>query len=179
LPYRRNVGFVGRAAEIAAVADALARVGGAVVVTGVGGLGKTQLAVEVTGAAVAAGAYPGGVWWVPMAAPDAVAGAVAALGGPDGLAVPGWQEGQPEQNRALVQRAWAEPTLRLLVFDNLEDPKLWAAWRPPPGSGCRVLITSRRGQWSQRSGVQTVPCRHWRKQRAANCCWRRAPRNGT
>ena len=156
LPYRRNASFVGRADEIAAVTAALAA-GRAVAVTGTGGLGKTQLAVEVAGAAVEAGTYPGGVWWVPMAAPDAVAGRVAALGGPDGLALPGWQEGQPDANRALVQRAWATPTVRLLIFDNLEDPQLWQQWRPAAGSGCRVLITARRGQWSHRSGVQAVP----------------------
>ena len=157
LPYRRNESFVGRVDEMAAVAAGLAA-GRAVAVTGAGGLGKTQLAVELAVRAVEASSYPGGVWWVPMAEADAVAGAVAALGGPDSMAVPGWQEGQPEANRKLVQRAWAEPTARLLIFDNLEDPAQLDSWRPPATSGCRVLITSRaQGDWPDDAGVDEVP----------------------
>jgi len=46
--------------------------------------------------------------------------------------------------------------MRLLIFDNLEDATLWQRWQPPPASGCRVLITTRRGQWPKHSGVQKV-----------------------
>jgi len=72
------------------------------------------------------------------------------------MALAGWQDGQLERNLTLVRRAWEEPTVRLLIVDNLEDPKLWQQWRPLPGGGCRVLITTRRGQWPQRSGVTAV-----------------------
>ena len=157
LPYRHNESFVGRADEIAAVVNALTA-GRAVAVTGTGGLGKTQLAIEVGWAGMNVGTYPGGVWWVPLAEPGAVVGAVAALGGPDALALPGWQEGQPDANRKLVQQAWAGPTMRLLIFDNLDDPARLDSWRPPPTSGCRVLITSRcQGDWPDDSGVDEVP----------------------
>jgi hypothetical protein len=55
-----------------------------------------------------------------------------------------------------VLQAWNEPARRLLVFDNLEDPKLLRAWRPSSG-GARVLITTRRGVWAAHSGVRPVP----------------------
>jgi len=84
LPYHRNLSFVGRTSEIAQIEQGLAA-GRAVAVTGMGGLGKTQVAVEVVARTLAAGRYPGGVWWVPMGAPEAVDGLVAALGGPSGM----------------------------------------------------------------------------------------------
>jgi len=51
---------------------------------------------------------------------------------------------------------WQTPLPRLLVFDNCEDPKLLARWRPPAG-GARVLVTSRRSDWDPALGVQTLP----------------------
>ena len=155
LPYHRNLSFVGRTSEITQIEQGLAA-GRAVAVTGMGGLGKTQVAVEVAARTLDAGRYPGGVWWVPMGAPEAVEGLVAALSGPSGMALPGWEEGKQAANLVLVQRAWSTPIARLLICDNLEDPNLWQRWQPPPGSGCRVLITTRRGQWPKHSGVQKV-----------------------
>src|SRR5207237_5484465 len=45
---------------------------------------------------------------------------------------------------------------RLLVFDNCEEEALLDAWRPPAG-GCRVLVTSRRSEWTPTLGVRTLP----------------------
>jgi hypothetical protein len=61
----------------------------------------------------------------------------------------------PDQVR-LVRAAWQEPAPRLLVFDNCEDERLLAAWRPSSG-GSRVLLTSRRGRWSKSLGLQALP----------------------
>lgn len=55
-----------------------------------------------------------------------------------------------------MRRAWGEPIRRLIVFDNLEEPRLLAEWRPA-GGGARVLITTRRGVWAATSGVRAVP----------------------
>lgn len=73
--------FVGRGAELAEVAHLLTR-HRLVTLVGAGGCGKTRLAAQA--AADAAEAYPGGVWWVELAAvsvPELVPWAVmAALG---------------------------------------------------------------------------------------------------
>jgi class 3 adenylate cyclase len=59
--------FLGRDAELADLAALLARDDVRLVtLTGPGGTGKTRLALQA--AAEAAAAFPGGVWWVPLAA---------------------------------------------------------------------------------------------------------------
>jgi hypothetical protein len=66
LPPRRE--FVGRTKELQALDDALRRDGRAAITQGslwgLGGVGKTALALEYAHRALEGGAYPGGVWWV-------------------------------------------------------------------------------------------------------------------
>ena len=76
--------FVGRERELADVTALIARADVRLVtLTGAGGSGKTRLALQAAGAA--AGDYPHGVWWVPLAAvadeADVPAAVVRALGG--------------------------------------------------------------------------------------------------
>ena len=54
-----------------------------------------------------------------------------------------------EEQVQVVCQEWQSPTPRLLVFDNCEEEKLLTEWRPKTG-GCRVVVTSRRGQWRRR-----------------------------
>jgi tetratricopeptide (TPR) repeat protein len=156
VPLERNPLFVGREGELQQIAADLAPERATVVVCGTGGLGKTQLAVEY--AYRAAGAYPGGVFWVPMEQAAGVAAQVAAFAAPDRLALPGFDPQAQAQNTALVQRAWEAPIARLLIFDNLEEQDavaLLREWRPRVG-GCRVLITSRSAHWPARLGVRPL-----------------------
>ncbi len=115
------------------------------------GVGKTQIATAV--AYRLRDRFPGGVFWLTMDPPESIASQVAALGGPEGMALAGWDPRHADQNRARVERAWQAPVDRLLVFDNLEDPTLLVRWQPKVG-GCPVLITSRNATWSARLGVQ-------------------------
>lgn len=74
----QTTSFIGRAADLPAVKARLAR-SRLVTLTGVGGAGKTRLALHV--AADVLDAYPDGVWFVELAsvaAPDLVASAIAA-----------------------------------------------------------------------------------------------------
>lgn len=161
LPYHRNAIFTGRLAELQQLAEVLlptettrGRLTKGVVITGMGGLGKSQLAVEF---AYRYGRfYPGGVYWLNLAEPENVYILVAALGGE------GWMNLFTDKDNLsltkqseLVKRAWQEPIPRLLIFDNCEDENLAAAWLPVSG-GCSVLITSRYRNWSRALPIKAV-----------------------
>jgi hypothetical protein len=103
--------FVGRASEVAGVQEALKK-HRLVTLTGVGGVGKTRLALEV--ATRAADAYADGVWVIelaPVGAPESVPDAVAAVLG---------ITQQRDTSMADSVAAALEGRSRLLVFDNCE-----------------------------------------------------------
>ncbi|HEY1011672.1 MAG TPA: tetratricopeptide repeat protein [Herpetosiphonaceae bacterium] len=156
MPFAPNPHFVGRDAVLLAVTGALH--GGAqaaraprAAVAGLGGIGKTSVAVEI--AHRYGGAFAGGVFWLSFADPAAIASEVAACGGPGLLDLhPSYGELKQEEQLALVREAWQRPIPRLLIFDNAEDPRLVQQWAPTSG-GCRVLLTSRRPTWPSSLGV--------------------------
>ncbi|WP_298815933.1 CHAT domain-containing protein, partial [Chloroflexus sp.] len=161
VPYRSNHLFRGREEELESLANILLKGSSdgapavvAPVVSGTGGIGKTQLAVEFVHRYHKH--FPGGVFWLDMSDPDGVKLQVARCGEPDGLNLPGFSSLSLDEKVAAVRRAWQESVLRLLVFDNLEDPALLKEWRPVTG-GARVLVTSRKTNWRATTGVRIVP----------------------
>ncbi len=154
--FRQNVHFVGREEELAALHDFLEeltplginsalrasqgtpRVAG---LTGMGGIGKTQLVVEYIYRYRQA--YPGGIFWINAAEPL-----------PQGFARIGQivcGNGYDKSQRALVQIAAdhlrSDPDT-LLVLDNLIEPDLLNlpvdGELVPAALPCRVLFTTRR-----------------------------------
>ena len=123
--------FLGRDAELAEICALLAREDVRLItLTGPGGTGKTRLALQA--AAGAADAFPGGVWWVPLAAmrdPKLVLPAAAqSLGASGDLA-----------------KHIGEERL-LLLLDNFEHLTAAAADLAPLMAACpglRLLVTSR------------------------------------
>lgn len=161
MPFSRNPLFVGRANELRTLATIFKRnqaVGfpstGIVAVSGLGGMGKTELAVEFVHRY---GQYfAGGVFWLSFTDPNAVPAEIASCGGADHLALrPDFEQLPIEQQVSLVRDAWDRPLPRLLIFDNCEDPALLERWRPHSDS-CRVVITSRRTQWNVALGVHSL-----------------------
>ena len=162
VPYQRNPKFVGRVEELHAIAAAL-QVGTTAAIaehktaaaTGLGGIGKTQLAVEFVHRY--GQFYPGGVFWLSFADPASVVAEVAACGDGDHLALhAGYSTLTRDEQVRLVRAAWEHDSVRLLIFDNCEDPVLLQQWRPKRG-GCRVLLTSRRASWTIDSQVWILP----------------------
>lgn len=129
--------FVGRGTELAEVL-ALLRDHRIVTLTGVGGAGKTRLALRV--ADRARPLHPDGCWFVPLAALTDPALVASQVAGTLGVLSP---EDAPEQ----VLRAAASDRESLVVLDNcehlVESAARVAHLLATAGRGVRVLATSR------------------------------------
>jgi tetratricopeptide (TPR) repeat protein len=144
LPWRRNPTFTGRMELLERLRAALtaATPGPAVVaLTGMGGVGKSQLALEY---AYRWQADYDRVWWVRAEQPATLLGDYAALA--EELELPVRQD--PDQGVVMAAvRRWLEHNRRwLLVLDNAEEV---ATVRPvlPRGGDGGVVITSRNPTW--------------------------------
>jgi tetratricopeptide (TPR) repeat protein len=148
VPYLRNWAFTGRQGLLAGLADNLG--GGTTTaitqaIAGLGGVGKTSLAVEY--------AYREHtrfevVWWVRAEEPATLLADYAALAGE--LRLPEVQAGlsDPEVLVAAVRRWFAGHDRWLLVFDNATRPEEVTELLPAGGGG-QVLITSRWAAWDE------------------------------
>jgi tetratricopeptide (TPR) repeat protein len=160
MPLAANPLFVGREEDLKTLArqlkagetSAVGQVETAAA-TGLGGIGKTQLASEF---AHRYGRYfAGGVFWMSFADASAVPAEVAACGTSLGLHL-SFETLTLEQQVRLVLEAWKSPLPRLLIFDNCEEEEPLRRWRPSFG-GSRALLTSRRSEWDLSLGIRTIP----------------------
>ena len=158
MPLSANPLFVGRQGDLRTLVRLLkvgetAAIGQIAAATGLGGIGKTQLACEFVHRY--GRFFEGGVFWMSFADEAAVPTEVAACGRGLGLH-PSYDSLPLEQQVRLVEEAWQSPLPRLLVFDNCEEPRLLDQRRPRSG-GARVLVTSRRSRWDPALGVKALP----------------------
>jgi len=138
----RNPGFTGRDGLLVAVRERLVDGDRAVVqaLHGMGGVGKTQLAMEY--AHRFAGAYEL-AWWINSEQAALIGDQFAALGADLGCVR---ADAGIEAVRAAVLADLRQKGRWLLVFDNAETPGDLRGWLP--GGGGHVLITSRERRWT-------------------------------
>jgi tetratricopeptide (TPR) repeat protein len=109
---------------------------------GLGGVGKTLLAVEYVHRHAQAF---GGVWWAPAQERTVLTASLAALAAKLDQRL----AGEPSQERAaragLAQLAGRSGLPFLLVYDNVEAPELLRDL--VPAAGARVLVTTRWADW--------------------------------
>jgi hypothetical protein len=116
---------------------------GRAVVQGMGGVGKTALAVEY--AYRFRGLYAG-VCWCPAETPTGLLNALASLAVT--LRAVTTEEADVEKAaKAALRRLAEQRAIWLLVYDNVEAPDRIADLLP--SAGARVLITSRFSDWSE------------------------------
>ncbi len=138
----RNPGFTGRDGLLVAVREAFATEERTVVqaLNGMGGVGKTQLAVEY------AHRFAGGydlVWWVNAESPALIGDQFAVLGAELECVGPG---APVSAVRDAVLAELRERGRWLLVFDDAQNPEDIRDWLPDGG---HVLVTSRARNWAE------------------------------
>jgi hypothetical protein len=156
IPFTRNALFTGREEPLGDLARALLHgEKPSTLVTqavqGMGGVGKTQLAVEF---AHRYGRFFHGVHWLDAAQPAAIGAEVAACG--EAMCLERWSDEQPEQV-ALTLAEWQRGGPRLVVLDNLEDVAAAREWLGRLSGGpVRLLLTARRSDWPADLGLDVL-----------------------
>ncbi|HUJ06091.1 MAG TPA: FxSxx-COOH system tetratricopeptide repeat protein [Streptosporangiaceae bacterium] len=143
----RNIDFTGRGSLLELLRDQLVRGGTAVVVAqalyGMGGVGKTQLALEYAHRFKADYDL---VWWIPAEGGSQISQSLAELSSRLGFHV-GDNVGDAVREALDALRRRDTGHRWLLVFDNADDPKDLQPFLPSgPGD---ILITSRNHAWNQ------------------------------
>lgn len=156
-PQARSRFFVGRAKTLATMREKLngARECPAVALTGMGGIGKTQLALEfVYRYALDEQLYPIALW-VRADSKLTLQRELAALAGPLSLNI-----GTDEEARwQAVRRCLSLRSDWLLILDNVPSPEALEWIRPllPERFGGHVILTSRFPHWSEFAEEMPVP----------------------
>lgn len=150
----RNPSFTGRTELLKELRIALTTGGPAALtqaISGLGGVGKTQLAAEY---AHRYANHYSVVWWVRAEAPATMAEDFARLATALGLP----EKDEADQRIAVeAVRTWLSRNDRwLLIFDNVNDPKTLTPYLPHPRTG-HILITSRNPSWRGVATPLTVP----------------------
>ena len=144
VPYLRNEFFTGRDTILTQLHDTLGQTGTAALsqaqaIHGLGGVGKTQTAVEY---AYRYFQQPSGYDWVLWvnASSLTLVGSFGAIA--TDLALPNYRENKLDEKIAAVQRWLSTNDRWLLIFDNVDDPDAVQNFLPNTHNG-RILITSR------------------------------------
>jgi tetratricopeptide (TPR) repeat protein len=143
----RNPNFTGRTELLAALTERLAAGGTTVVLPaalhGMGGIGKTQMAVEYIYRHLHDYDV---VWWIQAARPAQIRAGLTELA--QHLGLPGSSEANTAVPAVREALRLGQPYRRwLLVFDAAESPDVVRPFFPTNGSG-EILITSRNPDWA-------------------------------
>ena len=144
IPHNRNINFTGREEHLTHLKDALNSGQPAALtqaIHGLGGVGKTQLALEY---AYRNTAEYNIVWWIRSEETTTLASDYAALAGE--LKLPEKDEADQNVVNAAVKRWLETHPAWLLVFDNVQEPEDISKYLPQ-GSAGHILVTSRNPGW--------------------------------
>ncbi|MEO1070552.1 MAG: NB-ARC domain-containing protein, partial [Cyanobacteria bacterium J06638_6] len=107
---------------------------------GMGGIGKTELALQYALAQLTAGTYPSGICWLRAREQD-VASQIVRFAKTVGMSPP---DGELATQVAYVWANWSLlPATMLVIFDDVADLAAIQPYLPPQTDSFRVLITTR------------------------------------
>lgn len=157
MPWLANADFVGRRDELLSLARGFRPghatvIGQSAVITGSGGFGKTQLAIEAVWRY--GRFFAGGAFWLSFEDGAGIAGEIAACGTLLGLH-PDYVHLPPDEQVRLVLQHWHDGRPRLMVLDNCEDESLLRLWLPRIGAHS-ILVTSRCASWPGDLGLTAL-----------------------
>ena len=178
VPYPRNPYFTGRAEILAQIHATLGQSGTAALsqakaIHGLGGVGKTQTAVEYAYRYFEDELIYDWVFWVNASNLTLAAsfGKIVA-----DLALPNHETQKLDENTAAVSR-WLETHDRwLLIFDNLDEPNAVKPFRPKNPKG-RILLTSRAQRFESLGVANPIALNDMTPAEAHEFLWRRTGRS--
>lgn len=150
IPYSRNANFTGRIGLLDELRADLqsARIKA---LTGLGGIGKTQLALEYSYQ------YQNDydiVWWFRSELTTTILDDYALMA--ERLKLPGWETGDVNLMAEVARTFLENQTRWLLVFDNAQGPDDLRTFLPRGGGG-HVILTSRNPSWGNLARPIEVP----------------------
>jgi tetratricopeptide (TPR) repeat protein len=160
LPLRRNALFTGRSEPLSILARALLPQSptpqSPILITqaaqGMGGVGKTQLAIEF---AYRYGRFFRGIHWLNCTPPQTPNAEIATCG--EEMDLPYWPKEQSAQVARTLEE-WREGEARLVVLDNVENTSAVRVWLERLGGGpTRLLLTARQSDWPADLGLTLLP----------------------
>jgi tetratricopeptide (TPR) repeat protein len=163
VPFGRSPSFTGRVDELDKLRQVFRGAGPGSIfqaLHGLGGIGKTQLAVEY---AYRFSSDYDAVWWVRAEEPATLAADFADLAA--ALRLPGRNEGDQRLSIDAVRQWLAGNGRWLMIFDSAREPKEVAPYLTSAGSG-HVLVTSRHASW--RGVAMPLPLRGLKRRDAAS-----------
>jgi tetratricopeptide (TPR) repeat protein len=142
LPLSGAIAFIGRDSKLTELDQQLQGKNRIAItaVQGMGGIGKTELALQYAIAALPEKAYPGGICWLRSRDQEIVTQIISFARASLGLTIPDDMEAS-EQVTFIWQR-WPEGN-SLIVIDDVTDYDAIALYLPPPDPRFKVLITTR------------------------------------
>ena len=169
IPHPRNPNFTGRVELLRDLREALDSEKSAALtqaISGLGGVGKTQLAIEY---AYRYANHYSLIWWVRSETPEALSADWEALARRMNLVSP---EDRLEQSQVIeiVRSALEQRTEWLLVFDNAPNPNAIESYIPH-GSAGHVVVTSRYSAWGRLA--RPLPVRVWQPRESVDFLLRR------
>jgi tetratricopeptide (TPR) repeat protein len=148
VPFERNPNFTGREFQLAKLEKELSKQGQTtkLAITGLGGVGKTQLVLELV-YRVRDKHKSRSIIWIPATNMESLHQAYLDVA--QKLCIPGWEDKKADVKRLIQEYLSKESTRQwLLVFDNADDINMWISqssrlidYLPKSEHGCVVFTT--------------------------------------